>query len=162
MKCFVIITDIYFLFLLKKYFIHRLEGTKVFGRRYRTMFLAICNSSFYFQVQITPGSTFHSPLHILHTSPYSLPSTHFLKSSDVKLKRSVLELFLEVELFEFFFVFYYPSQGLPRWLSSKRVSLQCRRCRNHGFNPWVGKIPRVQCLEKSMDRESGGLQSMGS
>ena len=28
--------------------------------------------------------------------------------------------------------------GLPKWLSSERIHLQCRRCR---FEPWVGKIP---------------------
>ena len=27
----------------------------------------------------------------------------------------------------------------PRWLGSKRMHLQCRRCR---FHPWVGKISR--------------------
>ena len=27
--------------------------------------------------------------------------------------------------------------GLPRWLSSKEFTCQCRR---HGFNPWVGNI----------------------
>ena len=29
--------------------------------------------------------------------------------------------------------------GLPLWLRWESVCLQCRR---HGFNPWVGKIPR--------------------
>ena len=28
--------------------------------------------------------------------------------------------------------------GLPRWLSGKESTSQCRRC---GFSPWVGKIP---------------------
>ena len=28
--------------------------------------------------------------------------------------------------------------GLPRWLSGKASTCQCRRCR---FDPWVGKIP---------------------
>ena len=30
-------------------------------------------------------------------------------------------------------------KGLPWWLTSKRIHLQCRRRR---FDPWVGKIPR--------------------
>ena len=35
-----------------------------------------------------------------------------------------------------------PSQlGLPRWLSGKEFTCQCRRCRRHGFNPWIRKIP---------------------
>ena len=29
----------------------------------------------------------------------------------------------------------------PRWLSGKESTCQCRRCRRHRFNPWVGKIP---------------------
>ena len=32
-------------------------------------------------------------------------------------------------------------QGLPRWLGGKESAYLCRRCRRHGFNPWVGKIP---------------------
>ena len=28
--------------------------------------------------------------------------------------------------------------GLPRWLSGKESTRQCRR---RGFDPWVGKIP---------------------
>ena len=28
------------------------------------------------------------------------------------------------------------------WLSGKRIYLQCRRHKRHGFDTWVGKIPR--------------------
>ena len=31
--------------------------------------------------------------------------------------------------------------GLPWWLSSKRIRLQCRRHKRREFDPWVGKIP---------------------
>ena len=31
--------------------------------------------------------------------------------------------------------------GLPRWLSGKEFTWQCRRHRRHGFDPWVKKIP---------------------
>ena len=31
--------------------------------------------------------------------------------------------------------------GLPRWLSGKDSTCQCRRCQRCGFHPWVGKIP---------------------
>ena len=31
--------------------------------------------------------------------------------------------------------------GLPRWLSGKESTCQCRRCRRWRFNPWAGKIP---------------------
>ena len=55
---------------------------------------------------------------------------------------------------------------LPWWLSSKEADCQCRR---HGFDPWVGKIPRrgkwqptpVFLPGKSHGQEPGGLQSMG-
>ena len=32
-------------------------------------------------------------------------------------------------------------EGLPRWLSGKESTCRCRRCRRHGFNPWVTKLP---------------------
>ena len=31
--------------------------------------------------------------------------------------------------------------GLPRWVSNKESSCQCRRCGRRGFNAWVRKIP---------------------
>ena len=31
--------------------------------------------------------------------------------------------------------------GLPRWLSGKESTCQCRRLRRCKFDPWVGKIP---------------------
>ena len=31
--------------------------------------------------------------------------------------------------------------GFPRWRSGKESACQCRRCKRHGFNPWVGNIP---------------------
>ena len=30
---------------------------------------------------------------------------------------------------------------LPRWLSGKESTCQCRRCKRCGFNPWVRKVP---------------------
>ena len=32
-------------------------------------------------------------------------------------------------------------EGLPRWLSGKEFTCQCRRHRKLGFDPWVRKIP---------------------
>ena len=34
----------------------------------------------------------------------------------------------------------YPLLWLPRWLSGKESTCQCRRHRRHGFHPWVWKI----------------------
>ena len=31
--------------------------------------------------------------------------------------------------------------GFPRWCSGKESACQCRRCKRHGFDPWVVKIP---------------------
>ena len=33
------------------------------------------------------------------------------------------------------------KKRLPRWLSGKESTCQCRRCRRHGFSPLVGKLP---------------------
>ena len=32
-------------------------------------------------------------------------------------------------------------QGFPAGAGSKELTCQCRKCRRHGFDPWVGKIP---------------------
>ena len=32
------------------------------------------------------------------------------------------------------------ATSLPRWLSGKKPTCHCRRCRRHGFHPWVGKV----------------------
>ena len=29
----------------------------------------------------------------------------------------------------------------PKWLSGKEAACQCRRCKRHGFDSWIGKIP---------------------
>ena len=53
--------------------------------------------------------------------------------------------------------------GLPRWHSYRESACQCRRCRRHGFHPWIlgsGKSSGVgndnplqySCLENPMDR----------
>ena len=63
-----------------------------------------------------------------------------------------------------------PFTGLPWWLSGKESSYQCKRCRRHGFSPWVGKIPWRRVWQPtplflpgdSWTEEPGGLQSMGS
>ena len=57
------------------------------------------------------------------------------------------------------------NKGLPRWLSGKESSCQCR---GRGLDPWVGKIPggrKRQPLQGSCLKipwtEEPGLQSMG-
>ena len=68
---------------------------------------------------------------------------------------------------------FYKSWGL-HWASLvapwKRISLQCKRCRKHWFDPWIRKIPwrrKWQPTPVFLPRKSpwteepGGLQSMG-
>ena len=35
----------------------------------------------------------------------------------------------------------YLSAGDAQWLSEEESTCQCRRCRRHGLDPWVGRIP---------------------
>ena len=35
-----------------------------------------------------------------------------------------------------------PSWGFPADASGKEPACQFRRCKRHGFDPWVGKIPQ--------------------
>ena len=57
---------------------------------------------------------------------------------------------------------------LPRWLSGKESACQYRSCRRHGFNPWVGKIPRRRTWQPTLVFLPGkfhgqrSLVSMGS
>ena len=39
------------------------------------------------------------------------------------------------------YLYVYKYLGLPRWLSGKKSTCQCRRHKTCGFDPWVGKIP---------------------
>ena len=56
-------------------------------------------------------------------------------------------------------------RSFPGGASGKELSCQCRRCKRHWFDPWVGKMPGVgsgnplqdSCLENSMDRGYGRL-----
>ena len=61
--------------------------------------------------------------------------------------------------------------GFPGGNSGEKTTNQFRRCRSHGFDPWVGKIPwrRVwqstpifSSGESPWTEEPGGLQSMMS
>ena len=73
------------------------------------------------------------------------------------------------------FVFYYPCKPivgfLPRWLSGKDSTCQCRRWKRLKFNSWVRKIPWNRKWQPTpvfffrkipWTEEPGGLQSMES
>ena len=45
----------------------------------------------------------------------------------------------------------------------KKPACQCRRCKKHGFNPWVGKIPRRRAWKSTpifLPGESHGQKSL--
>ena len=57
-----------------------------------------------------------------------------------------------------------PFIGLPRWLSGKASSCQCRRCKRRRFDPGVGKIPwrrKWQPTPVFLSGKSHGQRSMG-
>ena len=57
----------------------------------------------------------------------------------------------------------YLALGIPKWLSDNETACQCRRCRRHGFNPWVGKIPLKEGMathSSTIARKSHGQGSL--
>ena len=44
-------------------------------------------------------------------------------------------------IIEYLYVNKYLYMGFPRLCSAKESACQCRRCKRHGFDPWIGKIP---------------------
>ena len=74
---------------------------------------------------------FHTYLGVL---PFDVLIEHFIWLRFL----SFLSVSVILVLFSFFNWLPYSFQGLPWWLSDKRIHLLCRRPR---FNPWVGKIP---------------------
>ena len=59
------------------------------------------------------------------------------------------------------YIFYYTENwGFPGGASGKELTCQCRRCKRHKLNPWVGNIPwrrpstplQYSCLENPMAR----------
>ena len=54
----------------------------------------------------------------------------------------------------------YPLYGLPKWLSDKEPTCQCRR---QGFDSWVGKIPSRRKWKPTpifLPRKSHGQSSL--
>ena len=49
--------------------------------------------------------------------------------------------------------------GLPRWLSGKESTCQCRK---HGFDPWVGKIPWRRKWQSTLVIVSGDSMDRGT
>ena len=64
----------------------------------------------------------------------------------------------------------YGNSGFPRWHFGKEPACQCRRCKRHGFSPWMGRsLDKEMAIHSSTltweipwTEEPGGLQSLGS
>ena len=53
--------------------------------------------------------------------------------------------------------------GLPRWLSGKESTCQCRRCKRYAFDPWVRKISQRKKWQPTpvfLPGESHGQRSL--
>ena len=64
----------------------------------------------------------------------------------------------------FFELVSYTFWGLPRWNSHKESACQCRRCRRHRFDPWVGKrlwSRKWQPTPDFLPGKSHGQRSLG-
>ena len=59
----------------------------------------------------------------------------------IKLKEWILGILIIRKTFFFFLFVSIWDKGLPIWYNSKESACQCRRCKRHGFNPWIRKIP---------------------
>ena len=53
---------------------------------------------------------------------------------------------------------YTSGKRLPRWHSGKESTCQCRKCKKHGFKPWVNILAWKITWTEEPDR----LQSTGS
>ena len=57
---------------------------------------------------------------------------------------------------------YVDNRGFPGGTSGKEAACRCRRCRRHGFDPWVRKIYRMRAWQPTpvfMPGESHGQRS---
>ena len=57
---------------------------------------------------------------------------------------------------------YYFSYGFPGSTSGKEPTCQCRRCKQHRFNPWVRKIPWRREWQPTLVFLSGEFQGQRS
>ena len=66
-------------------------------------------------------------------------------------------------LHSFFFFLTPLFLNQPGDASSKEPTFQCRRCKRHGFNPWVGKMPWKRARQPTpilLPGESHGHRSL--
>ena len=54
----------------------------------------------------------------------------------------------------FILMIFWSSLGVSRWHRGKESACQCRKCRRHGFNPWIGKIPWGRKSNSTPTKES--------
>ena len=76
----------------------------------------------------TNGSAFHSATSAV------LSLDHCLSRNFLLLKKLYIYIYIYTHTHTYIY-------RLPWWFSGKESTCQCRRCRRHGFNPRVRKIP---------------------
>ena len=58
---------------------------------------------------------------------------------------------------------YFSKDNVDLDASGKETACQCRKCKRHGFDPWVGKTPRRRAWQPTpvfLRRESHGHRSL--
>ena len=68
-----------------------------------------------------------------------------------------------IHMYIYIYPLFWISLGLPWWFSGKEPVYQCRKCRRHGFGPWVGKSPwrrKWQPTPVFLPGESNGQRSL--
>ena len=75
----------------------------------------------------------------------------------------MLFIYISLTVSVFLFAILISCLGLPMWCSGKESTCQCSRCKRHGFNPLVRKIPwrrKWQPTPKFLPRKFHGQRSL--
>ena len=79
------------------------------------------------------------------------------------IRRENWNIFMKIIYFLSFRGKGFSGKELPRWHCGKESTCQCRRCKRHGFDSWVGKIPwrrAWQPMPVFLPGESHGQRSL--
>ena len=56
-------------------------------------------------------------------------------------RKYILYIYIYIYIYGIINIYYINIYWLPRCCSGKDSVCECRRCKRHGFNPWVRRIP---------------------
>ena len=122
-----------------------------------TKYICVCICVFISSVPFSPSVMFnslqpHESQHARPPCPSSTPRVH----SDMCIH---IRMYILIH-----------AWGFPGGSDGKESTCQCRRCKRHGFDPWVGMIPWrkawqptpvILAWKRSWTEETAGLQSTG-